>query len=101
MAGMSYMLSSPIYDHQIHLGFRNSHLVVRAVYKGRVLELIPPDQFGTVANFDLPASLLEKCVHWLDLKTGVIEIRHELHIWKAKDSNWQINFNTRLVSRTF
>jgi hypothetical protein len=39
------------------------------------LELIPPQVFGTLEHFDLSVSLVDNCVHWLDLRTRVIEIK--------------------------
>ena len=56
LVGMTYVLLLLIHGHQIHLGFRNGVLVVRAYVGGTVLEHIPRHVFGTPANFDLPDS---------------------------------------------
>ncbi|RDL37029.1 Uncharacterized protein BP5553_04462 [Venustampulla echinocandica] len=99
LPGMTYMLAILVHGHQIHLGFRNRMLVVRALVQNTVLELIPQDKFGNLRNFDLPASLLMNCVHWLDLETGIIEVRQQPDIWKSKPSNWTLNFYTRSATR--
>lgn len=99
LPGMTYMLPNPIYGHQIHLGFRNGNLVVRARFRDGILELIPIEKFGNPESFDLPATLITNCVHWINLKTGVIEIRQQPHIWKSKESNWYLDFNERQARR--
>lgn len=99
LPGMTYMLAAINYGHQIHFGFRNGILVVRALVRNTILELIPPDKFGNLQNFDLPASLIMNCVHWLDLNTGIVEIRQQPNIWRSKGSNWILDFNTRYASR--
>lgn len=32
---------------------------------------------------------------WLDLTTGIIEIRQKPHVWRFKDANWRLNLRTR------
>ena len=99
LRGMTYGLASPMDGHQIHLGFRNGKLIVQACIRGTVLELISPEVFGDESNFDLPISLVENCVHWLDLQTGILEVRQRPDIWKSKPSNWRLDFNTRMAIR--
>jgi hypothetical protein len=99
LPGMTYMLAIQMYGHQIHLGFRHGALVVRAFLRGSTLELIPREIFGTSSDADLPASLIENCVHWMDLNTGIIEIRKQPNIWKSRPSNWLLNVNTRQAQR--
>ena len=83
LPSMTYRLAMCFNDHQIHLGFRNGKIFVRACVRGAILELVPSEIFSSPSGFDLPASLVENCVHWLDLNTGVMEIRQEPHIWKS------------------
>lgn len=99
LRGMTYTVVFAINGHQIHIGFRENALIVRACVKGTVLELIPRDTFGGARNFDLPGSLVEHCVHWLDLNTGILEIRQEPDIWISKPSNWILDFNSRTAHR--
>ena len=104
--GMAYMVAHVVNQHQVHIGFRNDCLFVQACYKGAVLELIPHTVFGSPPNFDLPASLIGsgrfdgvQCVHWLNIQTGILEIRQGPEIWKPKRGNWKLNFNTRRAYR--
>jgi hypothetical protein len=99
LPGMTYMLAIIMNGHQIHLRFRNGEVFVRARVCDTVLELIPPQVFGTLDDFDLPASLVDNCIHWLDLRTRVIEIRRPPNIWKSKQSNWLLNFSTGYATR--
>ena len=99
LPGMTYMLAIRMYGHQIHLGFRNRNLIVRAYVRNTVLEFIPLEIFRDTSSFDLPASLIDGCVHWLDLQSGVMEIRQQPNIWMSKPSNWLLDFNTRLAQR--
>ncbi|KAI9782401.1 MAG: hypothetical protein M1816_001899 [Peltula sp. TS41687] len=96
---MAYALTIPMHGHRIHLGFRNGELITRAYANGRILEFIPRQIFGTQTNFDLPASLVENCVHWLDIHTGIIEIRKRPHIWQSRSGNWVLDFKRRLAQR--
>ncbi|KAH4934580.1 hypothetical protein HBI79_087720 [Parastagonospora nodorum] len=90
--------------HWVHLGFRNKQLVIRATLRGSatnrqtVLELISRNIFGDRFHFDLPATLVIDCYHWLDLNTGIIEIR-QLDPWKSKRGNWRLNLGTRQATR--
>ena len=97
--GMSYCLSHSPRGHQIHIGFRNGTVVVRAIAHKTLLELIPSTIFNGPSSFDLPASLVEKCVHWLDINTGIMEIRQQPDIWMSRESNWLLNVYTRSAQR--
>lgn len=97
--GMSYTLAFIIKGHQIHIGFRDKKLLVRACLGSSVLELIPRHIFGEPDNFDIPGSLIQNCVHWLDMKTGRMEIRQRPDIWISKPSNWILDFKARVAYR--
>ncbi|KAI9771414.1 MAG: hypothetical protein M1839_002804 [Geoglossum umbratile] len=99
LLGMTYALVGPMCGHEIHLGFRSGGLIIRALVRGSLLELVPRAVFVSPSNFDLPASLIDDCVHWLDLNTGIIDIRQPQKIWKSGPGNWALNFNTRLAQR--
>lgn len=73
--GMMYMLPFPMEDHQIHFGYRDGNLVVQARLRDSIFEYIPAGIFGNSDNFDLPGSLVANCVHWLNLDTGIMEVR--------------------------
>ena len=101
MPGMTYGLaiSTGLYGHDVHVGFRNRQLIIRATYRGRLLELIPRHIFGNEASFDLPAPLVDKCFHWIDLHSRIIEARQPPDIWKSKESNWRIDLKTNQAYR--
>ncbi|KAF2802677.1 uncharacterized protein BDZ99DRAFT_454339 [Mytilinidion resinicola] len=97
--GMSIFVAQPMpYKHRIHLGFRRGQLIVRATQGYRTLELIRSDIFRNGSQYDLPSPLIENCYHWLDLDSGVLEIRQD-DIWKSKNSNWMLNLRTRHAMR--
>jgi hypothetical protein len=99
LPGMSLVIHRQMpYDHWVHLGFRNKKLVIRATHEGTILELIPRALFGNKFHYDLPASLAIDCYHWLDLSTGILEIRQQ-DPWKSKRGNWRLNLATRQASR--
>ena len=99
LPGMTYVLLIVVQGHQIHIGFRKGNLIIRAYTGHTILELIPAHKFENSPSFDLPSSLITNCIHWLDLHTGLIEIRQQPNIWRPKDSNWVLNFNTRRALR--
>lgn len=98
LPGMTYMLAIKYYGHQIHLGFRSGVLFVRALVQNRILELIPDTEFGKGQKiFDLPRPLIADCTHWLDISTGMIEIRNL--IWKSRSKDWKLDFYRRRATR--
>ena len=99
LRGMAYTLPFAISKHQVHMGFRNGSLFVHAYIGDAVMEFIPSEVFGGLSNRDLPGSLVHNCVHWLNLRTGVLEIRQRPSIWKSKSSNWLVDLNTHIAHR--
>ncbi|KAF3909914.1 hypothetical protein ABW21_db0200578 [Orbilia brochopaga] len=100
LPGMTYMISRESDKHRVHLGFRNSRLIVRAEVGGSLIEYIPQHVFRNEQGVeDLPASLLDGCFHWLDLKRhrGFLYVRQSC--WRSKSSDWSINLNTREAHR--
>ncbi|KAH7412021.1 hypothetical protein DE146DRAFT_784622 [Phaeosphaeria sp. MPI-PUGE-AT-0046c] len=94
MPGMSIVIARQMpCEHWVHLGFRANRLVIRADHRGTILELIPSFMFGNEHRFDLPATLTERCFHWLNLRTREIEIR-QVDPWKYKKSNWRLNLTS-------
>jgi hypothetical protein len=99
LTDMSHVLKLSPNRHQIHLGLRNGKVLVRAMFRGKLLELIPAKVFYSARSFDLPSPLINDCVHWLDLKSGILEIRHQPNIWYEKVSNWELNVKTKTALR--
>ena len=99
LPGMSFVLALDLpYNYQVHIGFRGGKLVVRACQGRWTFELIPQENFFMGSQFDLPIPLIENCFHWLDLHSGILEIRQD-EMWKSKEGNWRINLHTRRATR--
>ncbi|KAM0344968.1 hypothetical protein ACHAPU_007102 [Fusarium lateritium] len=96
---LEYQLVSEVEEHQVHFGFRDNHVVVRAFHRGCPLEYVPRAVFKGSDGGDLPTSLEDDCVHWLNLHTGHLEIRRKPWIWKNKLSNWTLNVKERVAIR--
>ena len=99
LSGMTYMLTITMNGHQIHFGFRKQKLLVRACVHNTVLEFIDRSVFGNGSDLDLPAPLVQDCVHWLDLRSGLLELRRRPYIWKHRPGNWTLNLHTRRAHR--
>jgi hypothetical protein len=96
---MSHVLTVRPKGREIHIGLRNGNVIVCAAIHGIMFELIPANVFHSRATFDLPFSLINDCVHWLDLKTGILEIRQRPDIWCRKLSNWSLDVTKRKAQR--
>ncbi|PIG85815.1 hypothetical protein AARAC_009742 [Aspergillus arachidicola] len=99
MPGMNYVLALDREGHQIHLGYRNKNLVIRALKDGRIFELIPRSVFERNGKLDLPVPLIFDCVHWINLNSGILEARRMPLIWRERPGNWKINVRTRQAQR--
>ena len=99
LPGMSYSLSYMENGNQFHVGLRDEKAVVKVCIGDRILEVIPRNAFGSPTNFDLPASLMLDCIHFLDLDTGMLEIRQCPDIWIQKHSNWIVDCRKRVAKR--
>ncbi|KEF56128.1 uncharacterized protein A1O9_07709 [Exophiala aquamarina CBS 119918] len=100
LRGIAYKLGMLVKGHEVHIGFRHGQLVIRAFAAGELLEFIPTSVYQNNYSFDLPASLVENCVHWLNVRKIVIEIRKATMIWRSLDSNWRINLSSRTGYRS-
>ncbi|KAF4963149.1 hypothetical protein FSARC_8814 [Fusarium sarcochroum] len=96
---LEYQLVCDIDRHQIHFGFRDGRVVIRAFFQRSLLEYVPRTIFKDDAVWDLPAGLVDDCVHWLNLQTGHLEIRRKPWIWKPKRSNWILDVRNRVAIR--
>ncbi|KAI1425632.1 hypothetical protein F5Y12DRAFT_795814 [Xylaria sp. FL1777] len=108
--GMSYRLSRPRGEHEIHFGLRNGRAIIRTIRynpKSRVeetSEFIPQSKLSnTLGSFDLPAELIQNCGHWLNINTRCLEIRRALkknpNFWKTRPSDWLIDVPRRRAYR--
>ncbi|EED24515.1 conserved hypothetical protein [Talaromyces stipitatus ATCC 10500] len=89
--GMSYVLGIQQNNYEIHLGYRGKDIVVQARNGWDRLEFVPSHVFGNESNFDLPASLVDDCVHWVNLRTGNLEARRKPKIWRSTKGNWNLD----------
>ncbi|RFU72329.1 hypothetical protein TARUN_9940 [Trichoderma arundinaceum] len=99
--GMTHRLAEPFEDHIVHFGLRNSQVLIQAMKAGTVFEFIPGTIFRVPGSnsFDLPASLLDNCAHWLDRITGIIEVRRQPNLWMTRPRNWFIDVRKRRATR--
>ncbi|KAI1637344.1 hypothetical protein F4809DRAFT_649926 [Biscogniauxia mediterranea] len=100
--GMSYVLNIKKYEYSIHIGYDNRKMIIRAISNSnkQILELIPRDVFRRGNNSDLPAALVVECFHWLDIKSGILEIRPKTKdFWRSHYQNWKIDLSTSLCVR--
>lgn len=84
LSGMDHQLAYEFKGHQVHFGFRGDEVIIRALTKDGLLELIPRQTFRGPADFDLPAELIDDCVHWFNLRRSRLEIRRKPNIWTTR-----------------
>lgn len=99
LPGMEHVLLNRSEHHQVHVGRCNNRLVIQARAFGSLLEMVPRDVFGSWPELDLPFPLVSDCVHWIDRRTAVMEIRQKPRIWKKREGNWIVNIRSRLAQR--
>ncbi|CAJ2504457.1 Uu.00g118510.m01.CDS01 [Anthostomella pinea] len=98
--GMTHALTIEMEGFQTHIGYDSGATIIRAIKGSQVLELVPRDVF-IGKHIDLPASLIVDCVHWLDMTTGILEIRPKSwNFWRSHPHNWKLNIETSVCSRT-
>ncbi|PWY88271.1 hypothetical protein BO70DRAFT_419943 [Aspergillus heteromorphus CBS 117.55] len=99
LPGMNYALAIDKEGYQIHLGYRGNDLIIRACKDMSILEYVPRSVFGRGRSLDLPEPLVFGCVHWIDLRTGILEARRMPVIWKERPGNWRVNVPSRKAQR--
>ncbi|KAI0880451.1 uncharacterized protein GGS22DRAFT_84023 [Annulohypoxylon maeteangense] len=98
--GMTHVLAFEREGYETHIGYDGAETIIRAIKENRVLELIPREKFRNGNQFDLPAHLIDNCIHWLDPVTGILEIRSKTkNIWKSHPHNWRLDVTTSTCSR--
>ncbi|KAH0566486.1 hypothetical protein GP486_000104 [Trichoglossum hirsutum] len=96
---MTHAMATRILGHEIHFGLRGKDVVIRALTRDALLEYVPRRVFMSNDSFDLPVSLVENCVHWINLDSGHLEIRRRPTIWKTRMSDWAIDVVNRQAWR--
>ncbi|OTA99967.1 hypothetical protein M426DRAFT_324705 [Hypoxylon sp. CI-4A] len=98
--GMTHALVTKRGGYQTHIGYDGENTIIRAIKGAQVLELIPREVFYNEQSFDLPSHLVQNCIHWLDLVTGILEIRPKSrNIWQSQPHNWRLDITTSICSR--
>ncbi|KAI1501698.1 hypothetical protein F5X99DRAFT_189010 [Biscogniauxia marginata] len=99
--GMTHVLNINKHGYHTHIGYDNGRTIIRAISGSRVLELIPRETFYSRGRqSDLPAALITDCIHWLDVKSGVLEIRPKSkNFWKSHPLNWKLELSTSVCFR--
>ncbi|KAK7909043.1 hypothetical protein PG985_014921 [Apiospora marii] len=83
-----------------HVGYdQKGSTIIRIVKQNDVLEYIPHEVFNRGNFVDLPASLVDDCIHWLNVKTGRLEIRPRNNPWISQLRNWSLDMNDWRCSR--
>ncbi|KAG2113634.1 hypothetical protein BD769DRAFT_1364038 [Suillus cothurnatus] len=89
MPGFEFATKALIHGFQIFFGTRSQEVVIQSKYvNGDLLELIPRHKL----ELDIPAFLVEDHVHWLNLRTRVIEFRPKKRMWEPCNKNWELRF---------
>ncbi|KAH7268297.1 hypothetical protein B0J15DRAFT_533760 [Fusarium solani] len=96
---LEHQLVNEVKGHQIHFGSRNGKVIIRAIFRGSLLEHVPRTVFKGILGYDLPSGLVDDCVHWLNLQTGKVEMRRKPRIWVPKPSNWILDVHNRQAVR--
>ncbi|KAK7415019.1 hypothetical protein QQZ08_012459 [Neonectria magnoliae] len=99
LTGMQYQLMSQVNDHQIHVGFKDGKVVIRAIFRNSLLEHVSRNVFKSASGLDLPSGLVDDCVHWLNLSSGMLEMRRKPRIWHTKPSDWTLDVGVRYCTR--
>ncbi|KPM43238.1 hypothetical protein AK830_g3340 [Neonectria ditissima] len=99
LVGMQYQLMSQFNDHQVHIGVTAGKVVIRAIFRNSLLEHVSRDVFKSASGLDLPSGLVDDCVHWLNLSSGMLEMRRKPRIWRRKISDWILDVGRRSCTR--
>lgn len=99
VAGMQYHIINSTENHEIHVGISQGDVIIRAMFHGQLLQYVPREIFRNNTTSDLPSGLVDDCVHWLNLRTGELEMRRKPNIWVPKPSNWILNVQSQTAVR--
>lgn len=84
-----YSRSLALMTLQVHLTMRDGKLIVEAVIENHHLRLIPHQ----VMEPDLPKTLTEGFVHWMDLKSHEIDFRPITSPWEPQKQTMRLYFD--------
>lgn len=96
---MTHRLVSRVHGQEVHFGLRNDQVIIRTLTKNDLLEFVSREVFTGPDSFDLPAELVDNCVHWLNLNTKCLEIRRAPAIWVKRPRDWVVDVPGRRATR--
>ncbi|KAI0147721.1 hypothetical protein GGR57DRAFT_515463 [Xylariaceae sp. FL1272] len=109
--GMTDRLLKTMNGHEVHFGIRDGHAVIRTIHLRtkphriyEVLEFVPERHFNpSPSGIDIPYELVRNCSHWLNLTTGILEIRRALpgseQFWTTRRNDWLVDLKARKAVR--
>jgi hypothetical protein len=96
---MAHMLHICPNGYQIHVGRINENVAIRVCAYGRVYQVLDRRIFCAASGLDLPQPLIDNCIHFLELQTGIIECRNKSAPWNFSRDYWRINLHNRRATR--
>jgi hypothetical protein len=101
LPGMKYQPLKLINGHEIHFGEEKGSVVIQAWCGNSHLHFIPRYRLQPpTGDRELPSSLVEDCVHWLNLATGELEMRRQPDIWSiSKSGFWKLDLRSMNIFR--
>ncbi|KAK7996213.1 hypothetical protein PG991_015680 [Apiospora marii] len=100
VSGMTHQLLNNPKGHQIHFGLRGERAVILDRTRDGMFQFIPSRVFRGADSYDLPSSLLDGCIHWLNIDKGVLEIRQAQKRWITRSNDWRIDLKSRRARRS-
>lgn len=98
--GMTYAIAHLKEGHQVHAGHIDGKVVVRARIHQVLLEFVERSIFRSDVQTDLPGTLIQDYLHWLNLDNGHLEFRKRSRIWDfGSPDNWVLDFPARRAYR--
>lgn len=97
--GMTHQLLANPRGHEIHFGLRNGKAIISDFWEGCLREFIPKRTFQNAESYDLPSSLIDGCIHWLNISEGILEIRQASSRWKLRNNDWKVDIKTKIARR--
>lgn len=100
--GMSHRLATVVDNHIIHFGVCTRSVKILSVApSGRIYQYVPRSVFVDEHNiYDLPRGLVDGCCHWLNRKSGQLEIRRNLTRWNIQPNDWTLDIQKRQAKRS-
>ncbi|OAA37893.1 hypothetical protein NOR_06970 [Metarhizium rileyi] len=92
LPGMEFTSKSKYAGHILHFGLTNPidhepELLVLALRDGHSFSLLPRHVFR--GHFPVP--LVEKCIHWYNVRSHYVEFRPQKDPWNHADGGWQLH----------